>query len=120
VPAQKHVCASRKAALAAQGGAIMKVQDLIDILSEQDPDAEVLLMNQRSWPFEYALAGVTCRAELSESDAEGDQCDDCDDCDTQRSRDFTDEGGTARTDVFLVEGTQLRYGNTNAWNVAVR
>jgi len=29
----------------------MTVQELIDILSEQEPDAEVLLMTQQSWPY---------------------------------------------------------------------
>jgi hypothetical protein len=83
----------------------MKVQDLIDILSEQDPDAEVLLMTQQSWPFEYSIAGVTCRSELVGDDGE----------DSSESDD-----GTKPEDVFLVEGRQLRYGNANAWNVAHR
>ena len=30
------------------------------------------------------------------------------------------EHGLARNDVFLVEGTQLRYGSKTAWEVAVR
>jgi hypothetical protein len=28
--------------------------------------------------------------------------------------------GTARNDVFIVEGDQLRYGSKTAWNVATR
>jgi len=29
----------------------MKVRDLIEILEDQDPDAEVLIMSQQSWPY---------------------------------------------------------------------
>src|SRR5690606_27099311 len=36
----------------------MKVRDLIEILEDQDPDAEVLVMSQENWPFENAIAGV--------------------------------------------------------------
>jgi hypothetical protein len=88
----------------------MKVQELIDILSEQDPEAEVLLMTQRHYPFENTLYGVTSRAELNGNDEEDEEED-------------TSPGGDHRpkaTDVFLVEGTQLRYGNADAWGCAVR
>ena len=30
----------------------MKVSELIELLEEQDPDAEVLVMMQQNWPFE--------------------------------------------------------------------
>jgi hypothetical protein len=30
------------------------------------------------------------------------------------------ERGTAKNDVFLVEGGQLRYGSKTAWSVATR
>ena len=88
----------------------MTVQELIDILSEQEPDAEVLLMTQQSWPFEYSIFGVTSRAELIGEDTEEEAEAPC------SGRD----GGPASTDVFLVEGTQLRYGSKDAWNVAHR
>jgi len=29
----------------------MKVKELMEILEEQDPDAEVLIMGQESWPY---------------------------------------------------------------------
>lgn len=35
----------------------MNVRDLIKLLQKQDQDAEVLLMEQQSWPFEYAILG---------------------------------------------------------------
>ena len=42
----------------------MKVSELIELLEEQDPDAEVLVMMQQNWPFECSLAGVTTREEM--------------------------------------------------------
>lgn len=84
----------------------MKVSELIEILQEQDPDAEVLIMSQQSWPFENAVAGVAVREEVVRADV-----DDGDDEETEYER------STAANDVFIVEGSQLRYGSKNAWNV---
>jgi hypothetical protein len=82
----------------------MQVRDLIELLEDQDPDAEVLIMTQQSWPFENAVAGVASREEIAE----------CDEGEAER------EEGTAPNDVFIVEGRQLRYGAKAAWNVARR
>lgn len=89
----------------------MKVRELIEILEDQDPDAEVLIMSQENWPFENAVAGVTAREELANED--GDDADD--DSDEPRC-----EEGTAANDVFIVEGRQLRYGSRTAWDAARR
>ncbi|MBK6682919.1 MAG: hypothetical protein IPG45_00470 [Deltaproteobacteria bacterium] len=88
----------------------MKVSELIELLEEQDPDAEVLVMSQPNWPFELGLAGVTTREEMLRADRE-----DGDDDEEPRL-----ERGTAKNDVFLVEGEQLRYGSKTAWSVATR
>lgn len=88
----------------------MKVSELIELLEEQDPDAEVLVMMQQNWPFELSLAGVTTREEMLRADRE-----ERDDDDEPRF-----ERGTAKNDVFLVEGEQLRYGSKTAWSVATR
>ena len=87
----------------------MKVKELIDILEEQDPDAEVLIMSQQSWPFENGVYGVTVRSEMDGDD------EDEDGADTTAGRD-----GRATNDVFIVEGSQLRYGSKTAWDVATR
>lgn len=87
----------------------MKVKELIDILEEQDPDAEVLIMSQQNWPFENGVYGVTVRSEMDGDD------EDEDGADTTAARD-----GRATNDVFIVEGSQLRYGSKTAWNVATR
>ena len=81
----------------------MTVGDLIEILEDLDPEANVYLMNQSTWPFEYSLAGVAVREEFERDDEDGEVSSRAD--------------GTAPSDVFLCEGTQLRYGSKNAWNV---
>lgn len=91
----------------------MKVSELIELLEEQDPDAEVLIMSQQNWPFENAVAGVAVREEMLRADRD----EDGDDNDAEEPR---CERGTAPSDVFLVEGEQLRYGSKTAWQVAVR
>jgi hypothetical protein len=88
----------------------MKVQELIDILSEQDPDAEVLIQAQSTWPYEHALHGVTTRAELTSDSGD----------DLGEGPAVSGHEHLASNDVFLVEGTQLRYGNKDAWNIARR
>jgi len=93
----------------------MKVSELIELLEEQDPDAEVLVMIQQSWPFECSLAGVTTREEMLRADRDEDGDGDDDDDDEPRLA-----RGTAKSDVFLVEGEQLRYGSKTAWSVATR
>jgi len=94
----------------------MKVSELIEMLEEQDPDAEVLVMSQPNWPFELGLAGVTTRDEMLRADRDED-VDGDDDDDEQEPR---LERGAAKNDVFLVEGEQLRYGSKTAWSVATR
>lgn len=90
----------------------MKVSELIELLEEQDPDADVLVMMQKNWPFECSLAGVTTRDEMLRADER-----DEDDGEQVEPR---IESGTAKSDVFLVEGEQLRYGSKTAWDVATR
>lgn len=89
----------------------MKVSELIELLEEQDPDAEVLVMSQPNWPFELSLAGVTTREEMLRADRDEDG-----DGDEEPPL----ERGAAKNDVFLVEGEQLRYGSKTAWSVATR
>ena len=69
-------------------------------------------MMQKNWPFECSLAGVTTRDEMLRADER-----DEDDGEQVEPR---IESGTAKSDVFLVEGEQLRYGSKTAWDVATR
>jgi hypothetical protein len=76
----------------------MTVLQLISILEECDPNANVFIMTQQNYPLEHDLFGVTAREGFS--DQEGD--------------------GAKGSDVLLVEGGHLRYGSRDAWNTAVR
>ncbi|MGN6107593.1 MAG: hypothetical protein ACTHU0_20960 [Kofleriaceae bacterium] len=73
----------------------MKVRELM-MLEELDPNAKVFIMSQKHWPFEYAVDGIAVREELQGDD--------------ERL-----EEGTSTSDVFIVEGEQLRYGSGAAW-----
>jgi hypothetical protein len=81
------------------------VSELIEILSEMDADAQVLIASQSQWPFEHAVYGVARRAEML-ADEDGEPATE------------SHEPGTAASDVFIVEGTQLRYGSKTAWETA--
>lgn len=63
-------------------------------------DAEVRLMTQANWPFENAIVGLASGAEINAGDADDDE--DVEDDDV----------------LYLVEGDQLGYGSTRAWEVA--
>jgi hypothetical protein len=73
----------------------MKVKELIQALESYEPDAEVLMATQPSWPFENRVFGVVSREEMSP--------------------DAPPPHDGANTDVLLLEGTQLRYGSKAAW-----
>lgn len=88
----------------------MKVSELIEFLEDLDPDAEVFIMSQQSWPFENAVAGVAVREEMIEAD---------EDVDHDEREEPHYERSTAPNDVFIVEGQQVRYGSKAAWD-AVR
>jgi len=68
----------------------MKVAQLIKMLEDMDPNANVILVTQKKNPLESTVARVTTRADVSE----------------------TDEGN----DVFLVEGEVLGYGSKASWD----
>jgi hypothetical protein len=89
----------------------MTVSELIDLLEDCDPDAEVLLMSQPSWPFEHTVAGVAIRSEIGDEDEDGAD-DDAEDVEPARA------DGMRANDVFILEGTQLRYGSRDAWSGA--
>jgi hypothetical protein len=81
----------------------MKVRELIELLRRFDIEAEVVITTQPNYPMEHAVAGVTLRAELGDEPGHGDE-----------------PPGSAPTDVMLVEGRWLRYGDLAAWDSARR
>jgi hypothetical protein len=89
----------------------MKVSELIELLEEQDPDAEVILTIQRNWPLEHRLYGVTTREDMMGADEDAKEDDDWE---AETPKD------ASRNDVILVEGEFVRYGSSTAWEVATQ
>ena len=75
----------------------MKVRQLIDLLGDYSPDAEVRIMHQPNYPLESTLGGVVGESEIREHENE---CGDL---------------GDEPEVVYLLEGTQIGYGRKAAW-----
>lgn len=122
----------------------MTKSQLIEALEDYSDDAEIRVMHQPSWPFEYAIQGtwvpdVKKHTTLVQEQSDGAMlCDKClyDDgkargegwetgeCDAQDDEsDFTPHDDRCATDkeasklevVYLVEGSQLAYGSKTAF-----
>lgn len=92
----------------------MTVGRMIELLSEFPEDATLNLMHQESWPFEYSISGVVSREEFMDEDEDGyETVHDC----LKNAQGKERHDGANTTDVFIVEGSQLRYGSKEAWNV---
>lgn len=76
----------------------MTVQELIDELSEMNPDSEVRWAAQPVWPFEYDISSVINVIEDELLDEE-DYDENAEISDSPKKDDV----------VYLVEGNQLRY-----------
>jgi hypothetical protein len=94
----------------------MKVRELIAVLEDLDPEAAVYIMSQPNYPFEHAVSGVAQREDFTD-------CDDEDDEEAEEERPApARDHWTARdadlppSDVFILEGAQLRYGSREAWS----
>lgn len=88
----------------------MKVHELIEILTDLDPDADVYLMTQQQWPFEVTLEGVAVRGDFTDPDPE------CEPLDPSADRWGAPEASLPMNDVFFVGGGQIRYGSQFAWD----
>jgi hypothetical protein len=79
----------------------VKVCELIEYLEGCDPMANVLLVTQQRYPLEHALRGVTTR---------------------ERTAHYSERDGyelpdrASLTDVFLVQGSDIRHGMRDAWD----
>ena len=87
----------------------MTVEELISILEELEPEAEVLITHRQGMPYELELEGVTTREEIDRAD--GIRPEDV------NSPAKTYESGTSPNDVVLVAGDFLRHGSPSAWTV---
>lgn len=92
----------------------MKVHELISILEDCDPDAEVILAEQPNYPMEHALAGVAVREEYLDLEDEDEDEGDEDEGEGPYSQELGQ--GARRNDVLLLDGQHLRYGDRDAWN----
>jgi hypothetical protein len=77
----------------------MKVKELIELLQEQDEDAEVRLAHQPRYPMEYSVKGIASSLDLEACVEPADE---------------------ANQIVFLVEGDWLGYGRPEVWEAAYR
>jgi len=98
----------------------MTVSELLQMLEGCDPEAEVRIMSQETYPFENAIRGVCIREDMSSGD---DECE-CDHRFTEPHEEGCPAGeepeygdGTQANDVFIVEGMQERYGHKGAWDL---
>jgi hypothetical protein len=71
----------------------MTVRELIDHLSDYDPDAEVRLAHQPEWPFEYSVQSVASAEEAAEL----------------REPDPDEDNAAPANVVYIAEGEQLGY-----------
>ena len=108
----------------------MKVRDLISELNQYDEDAEVYIMMQENYPFECNLDRTITREELTRRQFDNELPDDEDeeedpDVDAKRlewamnpwrDRWSAQDYELPPEDVFLVEGSQRRYGSKHAWD----
>jgi len=97
----------------------MKVRELIAVLEDLDPEAAVYIMSQPNYPFEHAVSGVALREDFTD-------CDDEDEEEAEgeeegrpapaRDRWTSRDADLPPSDVFILEGEQLRYGSREAWS----
>ena len=80
----------------------MTINEMIERLEEYQQeiggDAEVRLMTQSNWPFEYGIAGLASREEINAAVDE-----------------VANEYPANERILFIVEGQQLCYGQKEAW-----
>jgi hypothetical protein len=76
----------------------VKVRQLLDLLSEYSPEAEVRLLHQPRYPLASALGGVVGESEVREHEG--------------------GELGDEPEVVYLLEGQPLGYGRACAWEAA--
>jgi hypothetical protein len=110
----------------------MKVYELIELLQEFDPEADVFLGTQPSYPFEHTIAGLVERREfalhemlqeleyaLPEDIRERDVMVAEWENDPDYGQDFHGRQQQGN-DVLILESQQTCYGNRDAWDAARR
>ena len=83
----------------------MTVRELIEALERHDPDANVLLGIQPSWPFEHRIRGLAARRDFADVD---------DELAEEPTDSFSTDGRP--NDVLICEGGQVRYGDRSMFD----
>ncbi len=98
----------------------MTVSELKNLLDDYPDEAQVYIMMQQSWPFECQLHGVAQRKDfMGYDDPEEDGGGETDPNAGVLDKGWNREPRT-EDDVFLVEGSQISYGDKTAWEAARR
>lgn len=93
----------------------MKVHELIEILEEMDADAKVFIVVGANWPFEHYVHGVAARRDVNPGDDEHEE-----EAPPPPDRWSASASELPRNEVLIVAGSQARYGDPGAWEVARR
>ena len=91
----------------------MTVGELKTMLEGLDEDMEIRSVSQPSWPFEYAIAGITTKRRAQQADNEANCLEDVP----------YDEGEEVKEEqdiAYIVEGEQLCYASRNLFDRAAR
>ena len=93
----------------------MTAAELIELLSGVDPDTEVRIAEQPSWPFEYDISGVVevklgaDREENANLECAQEILDADDATPEERAQAYRVIDTASATVLYIVEGTQLAY-----------
>lgn len=104
------------------------IDKLLDACDNEPEEFEVRLMTQPQWPFEHSVSGAVsfepseceeCGGTGFDQDLLDDgQEEDCSQCDgsgqEDRGNDFDGSASPTKV-VFILEGSQERYGDKSAW-----
>jgi hypothetical protein len=85
----------------------MIVQELIEELRACDPEAEVRLAQQPSWPFEYSIGQIREVALVDDADLEA--FDSFGDLSTDERAELNRRAKSAPRVIYIGEGRQLAY-----------
>lgn len=86
----------------------MTVTELMEVLEDLNPEAEIRLMIQRHYPMQSGLYGICTDEAMKHADGDEGEEDEQEDRNDSRTESV----------VYLVEGAHIAYGNKKAWSVA--
>lgn len=90
----------------------MNVRDLQRLIEDLDPNTEVRLMTQSNYPFEYSVEGAVT---LDEIHRVAEDLSDEDFFEPANQDSPYVRSPFCGSVLYIVEGTQLGYGTSDAW-----